>query len=81
MNWIMNYLKQWSFIRALRLFIGVTILINGIHSSETAVMLFGGFFTLLPLLNYGCSPGGTCTPTISSKKEEQEKEISYEEVL
>lgn len=75
----MNYLKQWNFMRLLRLVIGIAILIQGIQTGEWIWIAAGAVFSLMPLLNIGCCGTTTCAPT-RSKPGRSEETISYEEV-
>lgn len=55
-----SILTGWNWIRILRVLIGVFILIDGIISRETAVIVVGIVLTLLPFVRKGCAPGGGC---------------------
>lgn len=75
-----NYIKKWNFMRALRLAIGVYVIINGVQTAEWLFVFFGITFSAMALLNIGCCGVGGCQvePEKNSKKE---NEVIYEEVL
>jgi hypothetical protein len=53
------YLMTWNWVRALRLFIGIAVLVQGIQMGDWLISSMGGLFGLLALLNAGCG-GGQC---------------------
>ncbi len=53
------YLSDWNWVRALRLFIGLAIMVQGIQMGDWLVGSMGGLFGLMALLNAGCG-GGHC---------------------
>lgn len=62
-----NYLKNWNFMRMLRLATGIFIVVQGIQSKEWLFVALGGLFSLMPILNIGsCGLSGCKTPV--SKK-------------
>lgn len=52
-------LRNWNFMRMLRLILGILVLIQGISSGDWLFITMGGLFALMPLLNAGCC-GGSC---------------------
>jgi hypothetical protein len=54
-----SYLRTWNWVRALRLFIGGAIMIQGFMIGDWLVGSMGGLFGLMALLNTGCG-GGSC---------------------
>ena len=57
--------QNWNFIRIIRLLLGIGLLIESVKMNDYFLILISGAFTLMPLLNIGCS-GGNCG--INSKK-------------
>ncbi|MGY3054494.1 hypothetical protein ACVWYG_002701 [Pedobacter sp. UYEF25] len=74
-----NYLRNWKFMRVLRLAIGFFIIVQGIQTNEWMLVVAGGFFSLMPLLNIGCcGPSGCNVPIYKTNK--KAKEITYDEL-
>lgn len=57
--------QNWNFIRIIRLLLGIVLLIESVKMNDYFLILISSAFTLIPLLNIGCS-GGNCG--INSKK-------------
>ena len=74
-----NYFKKWSFMRALRLALGIFIIVQGIQSSQWLLVLAGSLFSLIPIFNIGCC-GVTGCRTPVSKSNRKMEDITYEEV-
>ncbi|SEH63179.1 hypothetical protein SAMN02927937_00575 [Paenimyroides aquimaris] len=74
-----NYLRNWSFMRVLRLALGIFIVVQGIMTKEWLIVGLGGLFSLMPLMNIGCCGVSGCSTSVprSNKKTE---DITYEEV-
>jgi hypothetical protein len=73
-----RYFNNWNLIRILRIGLGIFIIVQGVRSADQVLILLGGIFSLMPLLNIGC-----CTTAIgkgSSKESTDIQDISYEEV-
>jgi hypothetical protein len=49
----------WSFMRIIRLFMGVFLIFQGIVASQYIAVILGLGFTLMPLLNLGCGCSGS----------------------
>jgi hypothetical protein len=74
-----NYLKNWNFMRLLRLALGIIIMVQGALSKEWIFVAMGALLTLMPLLNMGCcSTSGCNTPIAKSNK--KTNDITYEEL-
>jgi hypothetical protein len=74
-----NYLRSWTFVRALRLAMGIFIVVQGIHSREWLFVTLGGLFSLMPLLNVGCCGASGCgVPVLKSDKKAED--TTYEEI-
>lgn len=75
-------LKDWSLFRALRVALGVFILIQGIVIKDGFSMLMGTVFAGMALFNIGCCGSGGCGIPINQKaKQNTIEEIEYEEVV
>lgn len=68
-----NYLRNWNFMRVLRLAMGIFVVVQGFLNKEWIFVILGGLFSLMPLLNVGC-----CAPRQNHKNEQDE--IHYEEI-
>lgn len=64
-------------MRAIRLVIGIAILIQGIISREIMTMVLGGIFSGLALANVGCCGATTCSITRATGST---RKIQYEEL-
>lgn len=71
--------QNWNWMRALRLIIGITIIIQAIMAKDLVFGFAGVFFSAMALLNLGCCGSGTCYTPIN-KGENSTKAIIYEEV-
>ncbi|MND96447.1 hypothetical protein D3C80_887400 [compost metagenome] len=74
-----RYLKNWNFIRILRLALGIFIIVEGVTTQEWLFALAGLVFTMLPLLNIGCCSISGCSAPVS-KSTKKTDDIIYEEV-
>ena len=70
--------SNWNAMRAIRLAIGIYIVVQSIQTQEWMFVALGGLFTLMPLLNIGCS-GGACSTPIS-KGDNKTEDVTYEEI-
>lgn len=77
-----NWKSNWNFFRAIRLFLGIAVIIKGIADSETLFAIAGGFLALMALVNIGCCGAGGCAvpPSSHHVKTSKENEIVYEKV-
>ncbi len=50
----------WSLSRVLRLAMGLAVIVQGILVGDGLLITAGALFSLMPLLNVGCGPGGSC---------------------
>jgi hypothetical protein len=73
------YLRNWNFMRLLRLALGIFIIVQGIQTKEWLFVALGGLFSLMPLLNIGCCGASGCNTPVS-KSNKKVEEISYEEI-
>lgn len=74
-----NYLRNWNFMRVLRLALGIFVIVQGIQAKEWWFVAMGGLFSLMPLLNIGCGGVSGCNTPIS-KKNKKVEDITYEEL-
>jgi hypothetical protein len=73
-------LTNWSFSRALRLVLGIVILVQALYIKDGSLGLTGLLFTLMPVFNIGCCGVGGCY--VPSKQiEKNPKDVIYEEVI
>ena len=72
-------LSRWNFIRALRLALGLLIVIHGLYTKEWLFVAVGGFFAFFPLMNVGCHGFSHCSTPIS-KADKNNEDTVYEEV-
>jgi hypothetical protein len=74
--------SNWTFIRFLRLVMGLVIIGQGMVSKDALFGIAGFLFTVMALFNTGCCGSGGCytatTKTVSKKSAEN---IPYEEVV
>lgn len=76
---MINYLRSWNLMRVIRLAVGIFIVVQGIIMKEWMFIGLGALFTIMPLLNVGCSVGGTCSRPMVRHMNEH-KETTYTEV-
>ena len=72
-------LSDWNFMRALRLIIGIAIIIQAFIVSDIMFAVAGFLFAGMAVFNIGCCAAGNCS--VAKKNNDIEKEISYEEVV
>jgi|694.fasta_scaffold00585_19 Na+/alanine symporter len=72
-------LHNWSFIRALRLLIGIIIIVQAVMNKEWVFGIAGIFFACMALFNQGCCGTGACYTPIK-KEIDSSKAITYEEL-
>ena len=73
-------LTNWTFMRFLRLGIGIAILVQAVIAKDILFAFAGIVFTAMPLFNVGCCGTNSCyTPDI--KNTDAKKDITYEEVV
>ena len=57
-----NYFSSCNFMRALRLALGIFVIVTGIPEQQWLLAIIGGVFSLIPILNIGCGEAGCNTP-------------------
>ncbi|MEN5232592.1 hypothetical protein [Sphingobacterium faecium] len=74
-----KYLRNWNFMRVLRLALGILVVVQGIQTKEWLLVGFGILFSLMPLINIGCCGASGCNIPVS-KSNKKVEDITYEEV-
>jgi hypothetical protein len=76
-------LRNWTFMRALRLVLGIIIVVEAVMAKDVVFGIVGLLFSGMALLNTGCCGTGACyTPPVRRRTDQQTtKDISYEEVV
>ncbi len=72
-------MTDWNLMRIIRLILGVLIFAEGMRYGQWALMIFGGLFTGMSLLNLGCASGRNCRVYMYENSAE-DSEVTYEEV-
>lgn len=70
---------NWTFMRFLRLGLGIAVLVQAIVVTDTMFALLGILFTAMPVFNIGCCGTSGCDMPPDNKTK-PDKEIRYEEV-
>jgi hypothetical protein len=73
-----KYIGTWSFMRLVRLLLGIIILVQGFVATEIMSAIIGGTFTGMALLNIGCN--GAC-PINTIGTDNKNNEPDFEEVV
>lgn len=74
-----NILKNWNFVRLLRLAMGVFLIVEAVKSGMWILVAVGVVFIIMPLLNIGCCANGSCNVP-SSRSKNNRDEVEYEEI-
>lgn len=72
--------SNWTFMRFLRLAMGIAILVQGIMVKDMMFAFAGILFTVMPVFNMGCCGSAGCAAP-PAKEQDTKKEITYEEVV
>jgi hypothetical protein len=76
-----NILSNWNFMRALRLLLGIIILVQGLQAKEWMYAFAGVLLSGMAIANIGCCGVGGCqVPTRKENPTVNNNEISYEEI-
>lgn len=73
-------LNNWTFFRAIRLIMGIAIIVQAFLAKDILFGLAGFVFSGMALFNAGCCGTNSCN-TINVKSNNKSKEITYEEVV
>lgn len=76
-----NLVHNWNLMRAIRLGLGIFILIQSVMVKDWTLGILGIAFTLMPLLNIGCCGGGECRPASRQPQPDPSTPVQYEEVV
>lgn len=81
-NNMANYLRNWNFMRGIRLILGLVILAQGIDASDYLISALGGLFAAFAIFNIGCSANAGCAtfPNPMNANKNLSNEVEYEEV-
>lgn len=76
-------LYNWNLFRALRLILGVAIIVQAAMARDMLFAIAGLLFTVMALFNVGCCGTGTCYPAQKNDTTTitPVKDITYEEVV
>jgi hypothetical protein len=72
--------SNWNFMRWMRLGLGIAIIGQSIAAREFSMIIIGGLFAGMALLNIGCCGAGACAAPLR-KTSSPAKETAYEEVV
>jgi hypothetical protein len=73
-------LSGWNFMRAIRLLLGVIIIIQSVQQHHYSFAILGLLFAGMAVFNIGCcGTAGCALPT--KKNDDTTTDISYEEVV
>lgn len=76
-----NILSNWNFMRALRLLLGVIIIVQGYQAHEWMYAMAGVLLSSMAIANIGCCGVGGCNvPFKKDISTSNPQEISYEEI-
>lgn len=72
-------LQKWTFMRFMRLGMGVWLIVESLKSHETAFMILGGLFLVQAVFNVGCM-GGQCAVPMRRNQFSRIEETTFEEI-
>ena len=75
-----NILSNWTFMRFLRLGVGIAILVQAIIARDMLFAFAGIIFTAMPVFNVGCCGTAGCAAP-PKKNQGTTNDITYEEVV
>lgn len=74
-----NYLRNWDFMRVLRLALGIFIIVQSVITKDWLFVGAGVLFSLMPILNIGCCGASGCDTPVPKKYKKME-DITYEDI-
>lgn len=77
---IQKFLSGWSFMRLLRLTLGIAIIVQGAMVKDWLFIALGALFTLMPIFNIGCCGASSCNTNYQNNNAKTVDEISFEEI-
>ncbi len=76
-----NLLHHWTFMRGLRLVLGIIAIVQWFTTYDVLIGIAGMVLLIQAMFNLGCCSTGTCAPTRDTKSTGQTTEtIIYEEI-
>ena len=72
-------LQKWTFMRFMRLGMGIWLIVESLTSHETAFMILGGLFLVQAVFNVGCM-GGQCAVETRRQPFTKSAGTTFEEV-
>ena len=79
-DWKYRILKDWNFMRILRLGMSVFILIEAVKNYDLLFGIIAGILLLQAVLNLGCCSSGACYSGKVEQKDQESKEVIFEEI-
>jgi hypothetical protein len=73
-------LKNWDFMRLLRLGIGLWLGYTAITEHQAIIGVMAGLFLLQAIMNLGCGSKGCNVPYNKSNRNQKVEDISFEEI-
>lgn len=74
------YLQQWNLMRIIRLALALIIFGQGFIVKDWTFFVMGALLALMAFMNIGCCGTAGCSLPTSSKTNQHNQNISYEEV-
>ena len=71
---------NWTFIRFLRLALGIAVLVQAVIAKDILFAFLGLIFTAMPVFNIGCCGTQGCYVP-PNKDQDKAKDVTYEEVV
>jgi hypothetical protein len=72
-------LNNWTFMRALYLLMGITVIVQSVINQQWFGLAFGGYFASMGLFAFGCAAGNCATEPIQ-KSNTTIEDVEFEEV-
>ncbi|HEY1054380.1 hypothetical protein [Emticicia fontis] len=60
-----KYLQNWNLVRILRLVFAIVVIVQGFQVHEWLLVILGGIFSLMPLMNIGCGSTSGCSTSFN----------------
>ncbi len=80
MTWLKErFLYGWSWVRAVRLLLGVFAFVEALHLQNPVLGALAGIIFIQGLLGIGCC-GTTCAPQPPARATKEAKDIEFEEI-
>jgi hypothetical protein len=72
-------LNNWTFMRAIYLLMGITVIVQSVINQQWFGVAFGGYFASMGLFAFGCAAGNCATEPIQ-KSNTTIEDVEFEEV-